>query len=357
VNYPDDEITYDIDNKVYILANSINSSKINELNYYGYNLNEGDIIKIGRYKVKIRKINLIDINNKINENISNKNKNNDKSYDNIQSKDSNNKIIINNNVENNCKNIDPDKQCRICFSNDEKISPLISPCSCIGSSKYIHLLCLQKWLQSKIKLEYKEKNNNLISAYRYQPAQCEICKDYMPDFIKKNSNLYEICDYHSNDEERNKNYFTLETIGSLKNHEKFIFHVIIKSENPISMINIGRSEECDIELNDNTISRFHSVITVRNNKIYIKDMSSKFGTGILLQNKNLQICNENLISLQLGRSILTFYQTLKSKSFCLCFNKKKNIVNNEIVDEEFYISENKKCINFENGYIIKENDY
>ena len=47
VNYPGDEITYDIDNKAYILANSINFSKINELNYYGYILNEGDIIKIG----------------------------------------------------------------------------------------------------------------------------------------------------------------------------------------------------------------------------------------------------------------------------------------------------------------------
>ena len=39
--------------------------------------------------------------------------------------------IINNN--------DQDKQCRICFQNDETISPLISPCSCTGSLKiFIH---------------------------------------------------------------------------------------------------------------------------------------------------------------------------------------------------------------------------
>ena len=84
VDYPDEEITYDIDNNVYILANSINSSKINSINYYGYQLNEGDIIKIGRYKVKVRRINL---NNDIN---TNKNDNNDISYDEIKSKDSNN---------------------------------------------------------------------------------------------------------------------------------------------------------------------------------------------------------------------------------------------------------------------------
>ena len=175
-------------------------------------------------------------------------------------------------------------------------------------------------MQSKIQLDYKEKNNNLISEYRYQPVQCEICKEYMPDFIKKNSHLYEICDYHSNSEKGNQNYFTLETIGSLKNHEKFIFHIIIKPKNPISIINIGRSEECDIKLSDNTISRFHSVITV------------------------------------FGRSLLTFYQYLKNNSFCKCFNKRKNIVNTEVSDEEFYINENKKCINFESGYTIKINN-
>ena len=112
----------------------------------------------------------------------------------------------------------------------------------------------------------------------------------------------------------------------------------------------------DIKISDNTISRFHSIITINNKKIYIKDMISKFGTGILLQNKNFQICDENVISFQLGRSLLTFYQSLKNNSFCKCFNKKKNVINYEVTDEDFYINENKKYINYENGYIIKEND-
>lgn len=65
VEYQNDEVTYDIDDKVYILTNSINGLKINEDDYYGYELNEGDIIKIGRFKIKVRKIHLIDkkINN------------------------------------------------------------------------------------------------------------------------------------------------------------------------------------------------------------------------------------------------------------------------------------------------------
>jgi pSer/pThr/pTyr-binding forkhead associated (FHA) protein len=340
--------------------------RINEEDYYGYELNEGDIIKIGRYKIKVRKINL-NMENIINANNDNslnikKDNNNDISYnDDIKSKESSNKILFksNNKSNNNKLKDDPDKQCRICFSNDETVSPLISPCSCIGSSKYIHLLCLQQWLQSKIKLDYKEVNDNLISAYRYEKVQCEICKEYMPDFIKKNNNLYEICDYHSNSEGINQNYFTLETIGSLKNHEKYIYHIIVKSEKPISTINIGRAEQCDVRLIDNTISRLHSIITICNNKIYIKDLYSKFGTGILLQNKNFQLCDENIISFQLGRSLITFCQSLKNKKFCKCFKcskNEKNENNNEEKNEEFYINQNKKYINYESGYDIKEND-
>lgn len=357
VDYKDNEINYDIDNKVYILANSINGDRINEDDYYGYELNEGDIIKIGRFKIKVRKIHLIE--KQLNEENNDKKDKSENSKINIEKNNEykNSKNKASNNTINNINNIkkeSEEKQCRICFSNSEDISPLISPCSCTGSSKYIHLICLQKWLQSKIKLDYKEVNQNLISAYRYKPAQCEICKEYMPDFIKKNMNLYEICDYHSSSND-NESYFILETIGSVKNHEKFIYDVIIKSEEPTSTISIGRYNDNDIRLIDNTISRIHSILTVNNNKLYIKDMSSKFGTGILLQNTNFPFINEKPISFQFGRSIITFCQFNKNNFCCKCFKKRSD--ESDIIDEnyDFYINENKIFINYENGYTIKEN--
>ena len=367
--YSTEEITYDIDNRVYILANSINGERINEDDYFGYELNEGDIIKIGRYKIKVRKIKL---NKKIenNENEEEKEKNENKEEkekienkriikeDKAKTKDNDNlnKKDNINNINNIVTSDSLDKQCRICFSNSEELSPLISPCSCTGSSKYIHLLCLQKWLQSKIKLEYKEVNENLISGYIYHPAQCEICKEYMPDFVKKNNILYEICDYHSNTENKEENYFTLETIGSVKNHEKYIFDIIIKSEQPISVISIGRYKGSDIKLEDNTISRIHSVLTVNNNKLYIKDMNSKFGTGILLQNNNFPLIDNKTISFQFGKSIITFCQFIKKNSLCNCFNKNLNRIEDNNENNDFYINENKIFINYEKGYNIKENN-
>ncbi|KAI8897516.1 hypothetical protein BC833DRAFT_593420 [Globomyces pollinis-pini] len=39
--------------------------------------------------------------------------------------------------------------CRICLCNDDPNEPFISPCSCNGTMKYIHLSCLNKWLLTK----------------------------------------------------------------------------------------------------------------------------------------------------------------------------------------------------------------
>lgn len=53
------------------------------------------------------------------------------------------------------------KSCRICYEiNSSEINPLITPCKCDGSLKYIHYNCLNKWLLARI-------HNN-----KYK---CEIC--------------------------------------------------------------------------------------------------------------------------------------------------------------------------------------
>lgn len=53
--------------------------------------------------------------------------------------------------------------CRICFEEDDE-SNLISPCNCIGSQKYIHLECLNRWRSTNI--NNPEKRDI-----------CDICKE------------------------------------------------------------------------------------------------------------------------------------------------------------------------------------
>ena len=39
-----------------------------------------------------------------------------------------------------------ERQCRICFEANNTISnPLMSPCKCNGTSKYVHKECIEQW--------------------------------------------------------------------------------------------------------------------------------------------------------------------------------------------------------------------
>ena len=42
--------------------------------------------------------------------------------------------------------------CRICHCEGEEGNKLTSPCLCLGSLKYVHMRCLQKWIKSSEKL-------------------------------------------------------------------------------------------------------------------------------------------------------------------------------------------------------------
>ena len=49
--------------------------------------------------------------------------------------------------------------CRICYGeNNNNENPLICPCICKGSMKYIHYLCLRNWLNSKIEEELSDES-------------------------------------------------------------------------------------------------------------------------------------------------------------------------------------------------------
>lgn len=69
------------------------------------------------------------------------------------------------------------KTCKICFGEtDELDDPFISVCKCKGSLKFIHFLCLQKWVQNKVTI----KNTTYLHSYVWKNFDCEICKEDLP---------------------------------------------------------------------------------------------------------------------------------------------------------------------------------
>ena len=58
----------------------------------------------------------------------------------------------------------------------------------------------------------------------------------------------------------------------------------------------GRGHETDVRITDITVSRQHAILNYSNEKFYIKDNNSKFGTLILLQEPfAINSINNNII--------------------------------------------------------------
>ena len=275
LHYDMDNNPYTLDTAPYIIINNFIYQQTNNL---GFKLNKGDVIKIGRYKFKIRAINFI-----------------------------NKKDINNNNINNNINN--NNNSCRICFSNSN-FSPLICPCNCTGSMKYIHLSCLQKWLLSKKQYTTNKKFDYIIYTYTSEQVQCELCKTYFPDFYKINDNLYDIYDFHNEfSENGQKSSFTIETLLSEKNLETFIYNIVFTNIGKLGILNdindnnfveikIGRTHNCEIILNDPTISKIHSTFYINIDGIYLKDYGSKYGTGVLIQSRKFNFIDEKAITIE-----------------------------------------------------------
>ena len=338
-----------------------------------YRIKEGDIIRFGRITTRIKEIK---INKITNLNIS-------KSFDNkiieLNKEINNEKINTNDFIgkETESKILDLKKQksvklerfdttipinishksvkisnnktlriCRICYGEEDIIlehdNPLVQPCKCSGSLKYIHLNCLKQWLNTKSITKVESNNNNNYSIFFVKKIECEICKTKFPDFIKHNETLYEILDFKSEFE----NYFTLESLTIDKNNNRCIY--VVNLNNNIK-VKIGRGHEAHLTLSDISVSRVHCIITIDNKNIFLEDNNSKFGTLILVQSRSLHLIENLPLYIQIGRTFLDCrIEKSQNNIFSCCgISEKPNY------DLYYKQNENEKQINLLNMFTIK----
>ena len=233
------------------------------------------------------------------------------------------------------------KICRICLSEEDPLNyyddPLVQPCKCSGSMKYIHINCLKQWLNTKscIKIE----NNHYFSFFLIKPVICELCQTKFPDYIEHKGKLYEILDFQSEFEY----YFIIESLTMDKNDYRFIYVI---SLNQSKKLKIGRSNEVDLVFGDISVSRIHSILTIENKNIYLEDNNSKFGTLILVQTPTLKLVNNLPLYIQVGR---TFFDCRIKRSYnlfscCGVFDSP---------NADFYYQQNEKKIDSQKMTTIK----
>ena len=305
-----------------------NSSFDNSEMNLGNNINEDIIIHNRNINDNY---NYIDTNNELIENGANK-------INNINFSSSvNNKLKS---LYNKLKSLNKKQKiyrCRICFceGNFEGLNPLISPCKCSGSVKYIHLNCLRKWLTSKITTKVSSTND--IYCYVYKTLKCEICQSLIPEIAEFRGKFISLLDFKNIDSP----YIIMQSMYQYNAQNKIssdlniIFVISFKSNNHV---NIGRANNSNIRLSDVSVSRNHAKIKYSNGELFLEDISSKFGTLILIQNNVLFLPNKT-VSIQTGKSHLIFNLRRTCLGLFKCYRNR--LFENKKYLESFFNSEKK----------------
>ena len=240
--------------------------------------------------------------------------------------------------------------CRICYGeNNTDDNPLIVPCTCKGSMKYIHYDCLKNWLNAKIEEELSddstEKNNMECISYNKNSICCELCKTKYPDYLIHNNIYYNILFYKPN----YKEFIIFESMKVGKDKTKH-YHVVTFDER--DFINIGRANECELSIAELSVSRFHCMIHKENGNIFLEDNTSKFGTLVLVQNKNMIMNEFTPLRLQVNKTFIKFKLEIPF-SFSLNCCGRQNTFEGKKLD---YHEQNKKGFDILSYFVIKNDN-
>lgn len=342
-----------------------------------YKLNTGDIIKLGRVRLKIDAIHLSNNNTNIKSYKENITATNFSKTNNTFNESmfcgrpfmNNNKLNHNSSINIDTEQsvgkqaqpmiIEPQTYCRICYrSESDLVDPLISPCKCSGSMSYIHYKCLKKSID--VKLSRKEDQKQIF--LQWNNFECEICKVEYPKYLKYKNSLYSLIDFNIPFNDFIICDFLL--YDDMLGHSTRKGIIVISFDNDNEML-IGRNQNNDIVLKDISVSRNHCAlikkqvinknnnanINTSNNGLYIVDKRSKFGTMLYLKNdinlnwnnNDLNLCSgKHFFNISLKRS-WSWFTNLFQISCCRC---------HQSVDSEYVVgvdisnmhTNNNKCI-------------
>ena len=188
--------------------------------------------------------------------------------------------------------------CRICHSEKKtKENPLISVCNCTGTMQFVHYNCLKLWLNYKLTIKKSEH----LHSYCWKSFECEICKAQYPLNIEFEGTEYALAEVEL---PSNANYLLLESSSTGKVFSRTM-HLLLPNESK-TLFKFGRSHESDVRIADVSVSRSHAKIIMTEKGFTIEDNISKFGTLLLLNDKPNEINPNNGLSVQIGRTMITF---------------------------------------------------
>lgn len=264
----------------------------------GYLLAEGDVFRIGRIKFRVKELN------------SNKGETGKEIFSLCD--------MLSNGADDSFEDSKTAKTfvlpCRICLSETyEPENPLISPCKCGGTMKFIHLKCLQHCLMSKL----TSKSSVSVLSFHWKKLCCDLCKKTYPYKLILPHKTIELLEVPKPP----GLYLILEVLCKDKTSLKGLHVVHLGSKN---CIQIGRAHSCELRITDISVSRNHAKISLISGNFYLEDTGSKFGT--LVQVKRPIVLEEAKdITVQSGRSLITYSLKKPWSLIPACFRRSSSI--------------------------------
>mmetsp|Transcript_27083 Transcript_27083/g.59521 ORF Transcript_27083/g.59521 Transcript_27083/m.59521 type:complete len:423 (+) Transcript_27083:149-1417(+) len=250
---------------------------VRDLSSNGHRLAEGDVIKLGRFKFRVRQ--MVSANGSVQPEL---------------------KLGLDDGQMVSCKEKDQaalhSTMCRICLLEGAgENDPLIRPCKCRGSIEYVHLGCLRHWIRGRLNF-----SDTPSGSFFYRPLACELCKEVYPTWVEaeegaERETLVEV-------PKTVAPFIVLENmVRDSQQHASRGLHVISLAD---KVLKLGRGHESHVRIADVSISRCHATISYQNGAFLLQDNKSKFGTLVAMKKpRPLEIGAHT--SIQMGRTVLS----------------------------------------------------
>eukprot|EP00927_Polykrikos_kofoidii_P051988 TRINITY_DN4575_c0_g3_i1.p1 TRINITY_DN4575_c0_g3~~TRINITY_DN4575_c0_g3_i1.p1 ORF type:complete len:433 (-),score=70.09 TRINITY_DN4575_c0_g3_i1:67-1365(-) len=247
---------------------------VRDLATCGHRLVESDIIKLGRFKFRVRQMVASDCGDIQPE---------------LRLDDNGAACGTDASAKGELNNV----HCRICLlEGPSEDDPLIAPCRCKGSIEHVHLGCLRHWIKGRLNF-----SDAAGGSYFFRPLACELCKGVYQTTVQCGTERTPLVEVPRTQPP----FIVLENmVRDSQQHTSRGLHVISLAE---KVLKLGRGHESDVRIADVSISRCHATIRFHRGHFWLEDNNSKFGTLVAMKKpRALEVGAP--ISIQMGRTVI-----------------------------------------------------
>lgn len=178
---------------------------------------------------------------------------------------------------------------------------MITPCKCLGDTRYVHVDCLRKW--------HTAEADNQICFLSSVDATCSVCKTtFRSDFKLKDGRMMKLFKSSLEPPYVSLLVATKHEMAQRLFNTRFqlSFSTLLKPDgrNGTRALMLGRSSGSDMVLDYRTVSARHASIRFKNGEFLFTDVGSSNGSYLYLR-RPVELSSNQSVQFRLGRSMIS----------------------------------------------------